>query len=166
MPHVTTHLSGDHQYIQSQERALYPRGKREKLYKRYHFVPLTRRALHGFGKIVHTAASHSSKAVETHKLYIPPFSLSLSTIWRDLSWLSFSSFLSARLALARNLRARGEKLLLQHDTELFPDALQLLHVLVVLALVLDLGVDACGAVLVLLLICTFFASGKSRAIGC
>ena len=46
------------------------------------------------------------------------------------------------------LRAGGEKLLLEHHAELFPDALQLLEVLVVLALVLDLGVDACAAVLV------------------
>ena len=47
------------------------------------------------------------------------------------------------------LRAGGEKLLLEHNAELFPDALQLLEVLVVLALVLDLGVDACAAVLVM-----------------
>jgi len=46
------------------------------------------------------------------------------------------------------LRAGGEELLLEHHAELFPDALQLLEVLVVLALVLDLGVDACAAVLV------------------
>ena len=48
----------------------------------------------------------------------------------------------------RRLRAGGEKVLLEHNAELFPDALELLEVLVVLALVLDLGVDACGAVLV------------------
>ena len=46
------------------------------------------------------------------------------------------------------LRAGGEELLLEHHAELFPDALQLLEVLVVLALVLDLGVDACVVVLV------------------
>ena len=46
------------------------------------------------------------------------------------------------------LRAGGEELLLEHHAELFPDALQLLEVLVVLALVLDLGVDACAVVLV------------------
>lgn len=51
------------------------------------------------------------------------------------------------------LRAGGEKLLLEHHTELFPDALQLLEVLVVLALVLDLGVDSCGVVLVCALQC-------------
>jgi hypothetical protein len=41
------------------------------------------------------------------------------------------------------LRAGGEEVLLEHHAELFPDALKLLEVLVVLALVLDLGVDAC-----------------------
>ena len=46
------------------------------------------------------------------------------------------------------LRAGGEELLLEHHAELFPDALQLLEVLIVLALVLDLGVDSCAEVLV------------------
>lgn len=46
------------------------------------------------------------------------------------------------------LRVGGEEVLLEDHTELFPDALQLLEVLVVLALVLDLGVDACAGVLV------------------
>jgi hypothetical protein len=40
------------------------------------------------------------------------------------------------------LRAGGEEVLLEHYAQLFPDALQLLEVLGVLALVLDLGVDA------------------------
>jgi hypothetical protein len=48
------------------------------------------------------------------------------------------------------LRAGGEEVLLEHHAELFPDALQLLEVLVVLALVLDLGVDACAV-----LVCAF-----------
>jgi hypothetical protein len=46
------------------------------------------------------------------------------------------------------LRAGGEEVLLEHDAQLFPDALQLLEVLGVLALVLDLGVDACAEMLV------------------
>jgi hypothetical protein len=54
--------------------------------------------------------------------------------------------------LGLRLRAGREKVLLEHHAELFPDALQLLEVLVVLALVLDLCVDACGAVLVLALV--------------
>lgn len=45
-----------------------------------------------------------------------------------------------------SLLVGGEELLLEHHAELFPDALELLEVLVVLALVLDLGVDACSCV--------------------
>ena len=55
------------------------------------------------------------------------------------------------------LRAGGEELLLEHHAELFPDALQLLEVLVVLTLVLDLGVDACVAMLV-------YAPGCDRSV--
>jgi hypothetical protein len=44
----------------------------------------------------------------------------------------------------RCLRAGGEEVLLEHYAQLFPDALELLEVLGVLALVLDLGVDAWG----------------------
>jgi hypothetical protein len=48
----------------------------------------------------------------------------------------------ARIAFACCLRAGGEEVLLEHYAQLFPDALQLLEVLGVLALVLDLGVDS------------------------
>jgi hypothetical protein len=93
-------------------------------------------------------------------------------IWRDLSWLSllnhfhkfvvvgallcsacFALLCFALLALLcslcshrshhSHLRASREKVLLKHHAELFPNALQLLEVLVVLALVLDLCVDTC-----------------------
>ena len=40
----------------------------------------------------------------------------------------------------------GVQLLLEDDAELFPQGLQLLQVLLVLALVLDLGLDACDGV--------------------
>lgn len=40
----------------------------------------------------------------------------------------------------------GVQLLLEDDAELFPQGLQLLQVLLVLALVLDLGLDACSLV--------------------
>ena len=47
------------------------------------------------------------------------------------------------------LRAGGEEVLLEHYAQLFPDALELLEVLGVLALVLDLGVDAWVVMLVI-----------------
>jgi len=43
------------------------------------------------------------------------------------------------------LRAGGEEVLLENYAQLFPDALQFLEVLGVLALVLNLGVDAYAA---------------------
>lgn len=58
-----------------------------------------------------------------------------------------------RLGLARGsntlrpshrLLLLGVQLLLQRHTELFPEGLELLEVLLVLALVLDLGLDTCG----------------------
>jgi hypothetical protein len=76
------------------------------------------------------------------------FPPSCCPIWRDLSWLSSWNHFHKFSLDVRCLRGGGEELLLEHHAELFPDALQLLEVLVVLALVLDLGVDACAAVLV------------------
>jgi hypothetical protein len=67
----------------------------------------------------------------------------------NLSWFLLHHFTNsfarilACIAL-HDLRAGGEEVLLEHDAQLFPDALQLLQVLGVLALVLDLGVDACA----------------------
>jgi hypothetical protein len=68
----------------------------------------------------------------------------------NLSWFLFHHFTSSSLEFSlhncvalRCLRAGGEEVLLEHYAQLFPDALELLEVLGVLALVLDLGVDTC-----------------------
>jgi hypothetical protein len=61
------------------------------------------------------------------------------------------------------LRGGGEEVLLEHNAELFPDALQLLEVLGVLALVLDLCVDACAGVLVLDPVCALVSLRGLRA---
>jgi len=61
------------------------------------------------------------------------------------------------------LRAGREEVLLEHYAQLFPDALELLEVLGVLTLVLDLGVDACVAMLVDFLAKAFVAPGARNS---
>jgi hypothetical protein len=117
-------------------------GKRVMLTNVVHAAQFTRAA---------AAASQNKKTTATHIVHFPSPPL-LSGV--NLSWLLFNHFTSSLLGfrllacmhcICMCLRARWEEVLLEHYAQLFPDALELLEVLGVLALVLDLGVDACAS---------------------